>query len=539
MKPVETKLALPREPRTVPPPESTDRARETYRSYPGGSPLRSPASAHRKSTGTTTATYDSDSMSKARLPKQAEDFPAWYVEVVKQAGMAEHGPAKGTMIIKPLGYAVWEQIQRALDDRFKATGHENVYFPLFIPERLLAKEAQHVEGFSPELAVVTHGGGEKLEEALVVRPTSETVIWNAYANWIQSYRDLPLLYNQWNNVVRWELRTRLFLRTSEFLWQEGHTAHATAQDALEEVLRMLEVYREVSEDVVAIPVLAGRKSESEKFAGAVTTYTIEGLMRDTKALQCGTSHFLGQNFSKAYDVTFLNADGERDHAWGTSWGVSTRMVGATIMAHGDDRGLRLPPAIAPIQTVIVPIYGSEEEKSGVLETATKVHDALIGSGVRVRLDDRDQHRPGFKFSEWELKGVPVRIEIGPREVEADEVVVARRTTGDKTTMSTTNAIAGIAGVLDGVQRELYDDARAFREDNTHQAADFAALTEGVTEQGGFWTGAWCGSVECEQKVSAESGATIRVLPIDQEDPGAPCTVCGRTGVERATWARAY
>ena len=299
-------------------------------------------------------------MAQNRLPKQAEDFPGWYVEVIKQAAMAEHGPAKGTMIIKPHGFAVWEFIQRALDDRFKATGHENYYFPLFIPERMMAKETEHVEGFSPELAVVTHGGGEVLEEPLIVRPTSETVIWSTYANWIQSYRDLPLLYNQWANVVRWERRTRLFLRTTEFLWQEGHTAHETRAEAVEESLRMLEVYREVAEDVLSIPVLTGRKTPTERFAGAVETYTIEGLMLDAKALQCGTSHFLGQNFSKAFDVTFLNRAGELDHAWGTSWGFSARMVGGTVMAHGDDRGLRLPPAVAPVQVVIVPIYRTDD-----------------------------------------------------------------------------------------------------------------------------------------------------------------------------------
>jgi prolyl-tRNA synthetase len=349
-----------------------------------------------------------------RLPRQSDDFPAWYQEVVKRSGMAEHGLTKGTMIIKPHGYAVWEQIQRALDDRFKATGHENVYFPLLIPERLMAREAEHVEGFSHEFAVVTHGGGEELDEPLVVRPTSEATIWAAYGNWIQSYRDLPLLYNQWCNVMRWEMRTRLFLRTSEFLWQEGHTAHATRQEAYEEAQRMLEVYREVAEDVAAMPVLTGRKSESERFAGAVATLTIEAMMRDLKALQCGTSHFLGQNFSKAYDVTFSNARGEQEHVWGTSWGMSTRMVGGIVMTHGDERGLRLPPAVAPVQLAIVPIYSDDRERSEVLAVATKLRDACAGNGVRVRLDDRDQYRPGFKFSEWELKGGRCGSRWGPK-----------------------------------------------------------------------------------------------------------------------------
>jgi prolyl-tRNA synthetase len=478
-------------------------------------------------------------MNKGRLPKQSEDFPAWYVEVVKQAGMAEHGPARGTMVIKPHGYAVWEAIQAALDARFKATGHENVYFPLFIPERLLAREAEHVEGFSPELAIVTHGGGEELDEPLVVRPTSETTIWQAYSNWIQSYRDMPLLYNQWCNVVRWEMRTRLFLRTSEFLWQEGHTAHATREEAQEEVLRMLDVYREVTEDVLAIPVIPGRKSDSEKFAGAVTTYTIEALMRDAKALQCGTSHFLGQNFAKAYDVTFLNEQGELDFAWGTSWGFSARMVGGTIMAHGDDKGLRLPPAVAPIQVVIVPIYRSDEERGAVIAVATKVRDALAGNGVKVRLDDRDQYRPGYKFSEWELKGVPLRIEVGPKDVEADQVVVANRVTGSKDARSTADAVTGAAAELDAIQASLLHEARAFLDGNTHDIDDYDSFKSGIEEHLGFWKGVWCGDYACEQKVKEDTAATIRVLPLDREDPGAPCTVCGKPGTERAIWARAY
>ena len=478
-------------------------------------------------------------MAASRLPKQSEDFPAWYVEVVKQAGMAEHGLAKGTMVIKPHGYAVWEHIQRALDDRFKATGHENVYFPLFIPERLLAKEKDHLEGFSPEFAVVTHGGGEKLEEPLVVRPTSETSIWQTYGNWVQSYRDLPLLYNQWANVVRWELRTRLFLRTTEFLWQEGHTAHATAEEAQEEVSRMLDVYREVAEDVLSIPVLPGRKSESERFAGAVETYAIEALMRDGKALQCGTSHFLGQNFSKAYDVTFSTKEGEPEYAWGTSWGFSTRMVGGTIMAHGDDRGLRLPPAVAPVQVVVVPIYRSDDEQGSVLEVASKIRDALAGNGIRVRVDDRDQYRPGYKFSEWELKGVPIRIEIGPKEVAAEEVVIADRLSGDKHKRSVAQAISGAAGMLDDLQRALYDDALAYRDDNTHDITSYDDFREGIEERGGFWVGAWCGDAACEDRVKSDTKATIRVLPIEREDPGASCSVCGRPGKERAVWARAY
>ena len=473
-----------------------------------------------------------------RLPKQAEDFPAWYVEVVKRAGLAEHSLVKGAMVIKPHGYAIWEGIQRALDDRFKATGHENLYFPLLFPESLLAKEEEHVEGFKAEVAVVTHGGGEKLDEPLVIRPTSEAVIWSTYSKWVQSYRDLPLLYNQWCNVLRWEMRTRLFLRTSEFLWQEGHTVHATSEEAVEEARRMLEVYREVAEDVLAVPVLAGRKSAAERFPGADETYTIEALMRDGKALQSGTSHFLGQNFARAYDVLFLNSNGEQEHAWGTSWGVSTRMVGGVVMTHGDDRGLRLPPSVAPVQVVIVPIYRSDEE-SEVLDVAHKLRDDLAGAGIRVRLDDRDQHRPGYKFSEWELKGVPLRIEIGPKDVAAGQVVVADRVTGDKTPHPLDQVGGRVPELLESSHRALWDDAVAFRNENTHEISSYDELAEGIEQHAGYWVGPWCGDAACEEKVSAETKATIRVLPLEPEDPGGPCVVCGKAGTERATWARSY
>ena len=478
-------------------------------------------------------------MSTNRLPTQAEDFPAWYVEVVKRAELAEHGPAKGSMIIKPHGYAIWELTQRALDDRLKATGHANLYFPLLIPMSLLGKEADHVEGFAPQVAVVTHGGGQELAEPLAIRPSSESIVWNTYKRWIQSYRDLPLLYNQWANVLRWEMRTRLFLRTSEFLWQEGHTAHASADEAMAETLRMLDVYREVSEDVLGIPVLPGRKSPGERFPGAVETYTIEGLMRDAKALQCGTSHFLGQNFAKAYDVTFINAGGEQEHAWATSWGFSTRMVGGAIMAHGDDAGLRLPPAIAPIQVAIVPIHRSDEERTSVLSVAEGLRADLAAQGVRVRLDDRDQHRPGYKFAEWELKGVPLRIELGPRDVAAGRVVIANRLGGEKEEVAVADAAAGMLDRLASVQRELYADALAFREANTHEITSFDAFAAGVEEQGGFWIGAWCGEASCEAEVAARTKATIRFLPIERIDPRGDCIHCGRTGVDVGTWARAY
>jgi prolyl-tRNA synthetase len=478
-------------------------------------------------------------MSTSKLPTQADDFPGWYVEVVRRAEMAEHGPSKGSMIIKPHGYAIWEHTQRALDDRFKATGHVNVYFPLLIPMSLLEREADHVEGFAPQVAVVTHGGGEKLEEPLAIRPTSEAIIWSTYKRWIQSYRDLPLLYNQWNNVLRWEMRTRLFLRTSEFLWQEGHTAHATADDATAEALRMLEVYREVAEDVLAIPVHTGRKSPAERFPGAVETYCIEGLMRDAKALQCGTSHFLGQNFGRAYDVTFLNQAGELEHAWGTSWGFSTRMVGGTIMAHGDDAGLRLPPAVAPVQVAIVPIHRTDDERAAVMPVAVRLRDDLAASGVRVRLDDRDQHRPGYKFAEWELKGVPVRIELGPRDVEAGCAVVVSRLGGDKEQLSLADVVAGMAERLASVQRDLYTDAVAFRDANTHEITSFDEFASGVEERGGFWSGPWCGDAACEAEIATRTKATIRFLPIEPASPGGTCVHCGKPATDTATWARAY
>src|ERR671914_1579682 len=369
-------------------------------------------------------------MSRHSLPRQSIDFPAWYGEVVRRARLAESSLVRGAMVIKPYGYAIWEAIQRALDDRIKATGHDNLYFPLLVPSTVLERERELVEGFAPEVAVVTHAGGKQLEEALVVRPTSEAVIWATYARWIQSYRDLPLLYNQWANVVRWELRPRLFLRTTEFLWQEGHTAHETAEEAVGETLRILhEVYEDAMVQVAALPVRTGRKSAAERFAGAVETYTLEGLMRDRKALQAGTSHYLGQNFARAYGVSFLGRGGEQQLAEATSWGVSTRLVGAVIMTHGDDRGLRLPPRLAPTQVVVVPIARSDEERSRVLQATAALTAGL--DGLRVYVDDREEHRPGYKFNEWELRGVPVRVEVGPRDLDADQETLARRDTGDK------------------------------------------------------------------------------------------------------------
>jgi prolyl-tRNA synthetase len=472
------------------------------------------------------------------LPKQNENFPAWYQEVVKSAEMAEPSLARGTMVIRPYGYAIWEAIQRALDDRIKATGHENLYFPLFIPYRLLEKEAEHVEGFAPEVAVVTHAGGEKLEEPLVVRPTSETVIWSTYAKWIQSYRDLPLLYNQWANVVRWELRPRLFLRTTEFLWQEGHTAHETEEEAREETLRILhEVYLDAVENVMAIPAHAGRKSPSERFAGAVETYALEALVRDRKALQAGTSHYLGQNFAKAYGVQFQNRKGALEHAYATSWGVSTRLVGAVIMTHGDDKGLRLPPALAPVEVVIVPIYRSDDERGRLVEACHRIARDL--GPHRTRVDDRDDLRPGFKFNEWELRGVPVRVELGPRDLDAQKATVVPRLTGDKEEVGLTGLADRLAGALADAQTGLLDEARDFRDRHTFRPKDMGEMATLLDDPGGFMLAGWCGSEECEAKVKAETKATIRFLPLEPRAPGGPCIVCGQPAVDEAAWAHGY
>jgi prolyl-tRNA synthetase len=472
------------------------------------------------------------------LPRQSEDFPGWYQEVVKQAELAEPSLARGTMVIRPYGFAIWEAIQRAVDDRIKATGHQNLYFPMFIPYRLLEREAEHVEGFAPEVAVVTHAGGEELGEPLVVRPTSETIIWDTYAKWVQSYRDLPLLYNQWANVVRWELRPRLFLRTTEFLWQEGHTAHETAEEAMEESMKILHrVYHEAYEDVMAVPVHAGRKSASERFPGAVETYTLEALMRDRKALQGCTSHYLGQNFARAYGVSFLNRNGEQELAYATSWGLSTRSVGGVIMAHGDDAGLRLPPALAPVQVVIVPIFRTDDEKGRVLEACRRLADDL--DGLRVRIDDREELRPGFKFNHWELRGVPVRIELGPRDLDAERATVARRLTGDKEEVPLSKLGDRVREALDETQRGLLDDARAFRDEHTFRPGSLAEMTELLREPGGFMLTGWCGSEECEARVKAETKATIRWLPIEPTPPQEPCIVCGKPAVDEAAWALAY
>ena len=444
------------------------------------------------------------------------------------------------MVIKPYGFALWEAIQRAFDDRIKATGHDNVYFPLLIPYHLLEREAQHVEGFAPEVAVVTHAGGKELEEPYAIRPTSETIIWATVGNWIQSWRDLPLLLNQWCNVVRWELRPRLFLRTTEFLWQEGHTAHETRDEAWEETTMILRsVYTHVAESDLLLPVITGRKSPSERFAGAVETLTMEALMRDGRALQAGTSHYLGQNFSRAYDVRYTGRDGAEEFPHTTSWGVTTRLVGALVMAHGDSQGLRLPPGIAPVQVVIVPIYRSDEEREQVLGEARRVEEELRGEGMRVRLDDRDQHRPGYKFNEWELKGVPVRVELGPRDVAAGQATVFRRDTATKDAVP----LAGLSGaareLVADVGRGLFDDARRFRDEHTFTPTTWDEMRELLSSASGFVVSGWCEDEACEARVKEETKATIRCLPLTRTRTDGDCLVCGRPAEERAYWAQAY
>ena len=472
------------------------------------------------------------------LPKQSADFPAWYQEVVKQADLAENSLARGTMVVKPYGWAIWERIQAAFDERIKATGHQNLQFPLFIPSRLLEREAEHIEGFAPEIAVVTHAGGEKLEEPLVIRPTSETIIWDTYSRWIQSYRDLPLLYNQWCNVVRWELRPRLFLRTTEFYWQEGHTAHETADEAIAEARTiLLEVYRDVWEGVIGLGLRVGRKTAAERFPGAVETYCGEALMRDGKALQAGTSHYLGQNFSKAYGVQFQGRDGELEYAYATSWGVSTRLVGGLIMTHGDDSGLRLPPVLAPHQVVIVPIYRTDEERARVLEAGTKLAADL--GDLRVKVDDREEHRPGFKFNEWELKGVPVRIEIGPRDLDRDQVTVARRDTLEKEGRPLGQAADHVRGLMAEIQDGLRAQATDFLEAHTVRPKDYEEMRAFLEASGGFAVAPWCLGPDCEARVKAETKATIRYLPLDPAGAEGPCIVCGKPGADEAAWARAY
>ncbi len=472
------------------------------------------------------------------LPTQADDFPGWYQAVVRDAGLAEPSLARGTMVIKPWGFAIWEAIVAAVDERIKATGHENLYFPLFIPEHLLHQEAEHVEGFAPEVAVVTHAGGSKLEEPLVVRPTSESIIWATYAKWVQSWRDLPLLYNQWANVVRWELRPRVFLRTTEFLWQEGHTAHETEAEARAETLRILrEVYLDVADKVFAIPMHSGRKSAAERFPGAVETYAMEALMRDGKSLQSGTSHYLGQNFAKAYDVQFQGRDSELQYAYATSWGVSTRLIGGVIMAHGDDAGLRLPPALAPRQLVIVPIYRKPEERTRVLEAAHALQRDLVG--VRVQIDDRDEHRPGYKFAEWELKGVPLRVELGPRDLDEAKAPVYRRDTGEKEPWTLADIPKKVPVTLDNIHDSLREQALAFRDAHTIHPSSYEEMREFLTATGGFAIAPWDGDPATEAQVKADTKATIRCLGMEAGDVDGVDLVSGKPATEMAVFAQAY
>jgi len=473
----------------------------------------------------------------AKLTKRQSDYSKWYNELVQRAELADYAPVKGCMVIRPHGYAIWEKMQAALDGMFKATGHRNAYFPLFIPESFMRKEAEHVEGFAPHCAVVTHGGGKKLDEPLYIRPTSETVIWAMYAKWIQSYRDLPLLINQWANVVRWELRPRLFLRTNEFLWQEGHTAHATDAEAEEEALKILGIYQRFAEEWMAVPVVAGLKTEAEKFAGAVRTYCIEAMTQDRRAIQAGTSHNLGQNFAKAFDVKYQSEAGELEYVWATSWGVSTRLVGALVMAHSDDQGLVLPPRLAPIHVAIVPIYKSDGERTAVLELATKIRDGLPAD-LAVELDDREQYSPGWKFNEWELKGVPLRIEIGPRDVASGQVVFVRRDTGEKSFVPVDQVTAAVPEALDAIQQGLFDKALAFREANTHDVEAYDEFRERLEAEGGFYRANWCGSTEEELRVQEETKATIRCIPLDGSEPTGPCFLTGQEAAARVIFAKA-
>lgn len=490
-------------------------------------------------------------MSKA-LPRRSENYSEWYNEIVKRADLAENSAVRGCMVIKPYGFAIWEKMQRALDDMFKATGHVNAYFPLFVPKSFLEKEEEHAEGFAKECAVVTHyrlkknpdGKGlivdpsAKLEEELIIRPTSETVIWNTYKNWIQSWRDLPLLINQWCNIVRWEMRTRLFLRTTEFLWQEGHTAHATEQEAVEETERMLGVYSTFAEEWIALPVLKGFKSPNERFAGAVETYCIEGLMQDGKALQCGTSHFLGQNFAKSFDVQFVNKENQLEYAWATSWGVSTRLMGALIMAHSDDNGLVLPPKLAPIQVVIVPIHKTPEDLAKISEKVNPIFEELKAAGISVKYDDDDKQRSGWKFAEYELRGVPIRLGLGMRDLESGSIEVARRDNLTKESRPLEGIVDHIKGLLDDIQANIFQRALKFREDNTFRVDTWDEFKEQI-ERGGFILAHWDGTAETEDKIKDETKATIRCIPLDATNEEGKCVYSGAASTKRVVFARAY
>lgn len=477
-------------------------------------------------------------MSDHQLPSRQDNFPEWYNQLVLRAELADYAPVRGCMVIRPYGWALWENIQGALDSRFKATGHVNAAFPLFIPMSFLEKESEHVEGFTPELAVVTHAGGSELEEPLVVRPTSETIIGHMYAKWIRSYRDLPILINQWNSVVRWELRTKLFLRTTEFYWQEGHTAHANAQEAEHETLQMLDIYADFSEREAAIPVVKGRKSPSEKFAGAKTSYSIEAMMGDTRALQAGTSHNLGQNFSRAFEIQYLDPNNELQYCWTTSWGLSHRVIGAIIMVHGDDQGLIMPPRLAPFQVVVVPIYRDEEERGAVIEA---VHQLTLQlDEFRIHVDDREGLTPGFKFNDWEMRGVPLRVEIGPRDLESGTVTLARRDEpgkGGKQVVPREGVDGAVRGLLDEIQLALFERAQGFQTAHTQSPLNYEEFQEVV--KSGWALSWWCGNAECEAEIKADTKATTRCIPLDQPGGRGSCVHCGKPADEMAIFGRAY
>lgn len=467
-----------------------------------------------------------------QIADMEKDFPQWYTDVVLKTKLVDYGPVKGTMVIRPYGYAIWENIQKELDARFKATGHQNAYFPMLIPMSFFTKEAEHVEGFAPEVAVVTHAGGEELAEPLAIRPTSETIIGNMYSKWLQSYRDLPILVNQWANVMRWEKTTRPFLRTSEFLWQEGHTVHATEEEAMEETMKMLAVYKEFAENCLAIPVITGRKTEKEKFAGAVATFGMEAMMKDGKSLQAGTSHYLGQNFATAFDIKFLDKDGTQKIAYTTSWGVSTRLIGALIMAHGDQRGLVIPPVVAPTQAVIVPIAA---KKGGVMEACARIKAQLEAAGVRVVMDDTD-NSPGWKFNEWEMRGVPVRIEVGPRDLQEGKVVLFRRDTCTKDFYALDGVTEEVKSLLETVQKDMLEAARKRRDERIADADDLDGILAGV-EGGNFVKAGWCGCRECEDEIKIKTAATARVIA--EENTHCRCAVCGKPSKHTVIFARAY
>jgi len=488
------------------------------------------------------------------IPTRSEDYSSWYNELVKKADLAEHSDVRGSMVIKPYGYSIWEKMQQALDTMFKNTGHVNAYFPLFVPKSMFEAEEKNAEGFAKECAIVTHyrlksdpqNPGKlivdpeaKLEEELVVRPTSEAIIWNTYRKWIQSYRDLPLLINQWANVVRWEMRTRLFLRTSEFLWQEGHTAHSTADEAIRETEQMLDVYADFAESFMALPVVKGRKSEGERFPGAVETYCIEAMMQDGKSLQAGTSHFLGQNFAHAFDVKFATKEGKLDYVWGTSWGVSTRLIGALIMAHSDDDGLILPPKLAPIHVVIVPIFRNDDELKRVTDAVEPIIKSLRSRGYAVKFDNRDTHKPGFKFAEWELKGVPVRLAIGPRDLDNNTIEVARRDTKTKESRSLTGVEADIPKLLDQIQSDMYEKALKFRDSMITEVDSFDDFKKVLDEKAGFVSAHWDGTVETETAIKDATKATIRCIPLNVKREDGVCIYSGKASQQRVLFARAY